>query len=776
MSLVNSDNPFYSPSLIVFSSDGVASYDLGAFPSDTITFGRAGDNDIVINSPLVSRRHGYIMRDGNSYVIVNDPESTNGLLFQERLIPQVELRDGDSIRIDRIVRGTDESAFCEPERDPDGVLLLFTLSLEEDDWQEVPVGRQSLIRIGRDRSCDVHIAQASVSRIHALIEKRDGGWTISDNGSTNGVLLNGRLLNEHMLLHEKDVIVVGGVKIVFTSRALYYHAARRGISVEARDVSRTVSHGKLTICDHANLFIRGGELVALIGGSGAGKTTLMNCLCGYTKPTEGEIYVGGEDLYRNLSHFRQIIGYVPQADIVFDNLTVRDMLRYSARLRLPADTTAEEREARIAEVLAMTELTGKEDTPIRRLSGGQKKRVSIAVELIPDPDLLFLDEPTSGLDPETERSLMGSLKRMARAGKTVILVTHSTLQLQLCDKIAFMGKGGRMCFFGGFSEALDFFGVNDIVDVYRMMTEDSAALKERYDELSRQVGNSDLGRPQEKIKKPRTKGALRQLGILTARNLKLLFNDGPRLALMFLQAPLLAVLIWLVSDGKQFEQYDMTYSILFALACSAFWLGTLNAIQEVCKERVILRREYMTGEKLGSYLASKFLLMAVVSLVQAALLIGVFALIVGYPEEGLILPPVWELMATTALTILAAATMGLFVSCLFKNADRAMTLAPLLLMPQILFSGVVFKIRDEIKAVSWFVTCRWAMKGYGATADLNALPTSMMQEGIPMARTMEEFFDHTKENLLESWGLLALFVIAFLILGRIALENVKKEQ
>ena len=194
-------------------------------------------------------------------------------------------------------------------------------------------------------------------------------------------------------------------------------------------------------------------------------------MCGYLQPTQGEVYINGVNLYQNFDSLKKLIGYVPQSDIVYDNLTLHDMLLYTAKLRLPKDTTPTEREAAITRAIDMVELPEKRDSLIKSLSGGQRKRASIAVELLSDPNLLFLDEPASGLDPGTERNLMQSLRKMADGGKTVILVTHSTLQLKMCDKIVFMGKGGNLCFFGSYAEALTFFGVSDIVDVYNMITE-----------------------------------------------------------------------------------------------------------------------------------------------------------------------------------------------------------------------------------------------------------------------------------------------------------------
>ena len=234
---------------------------------------------------------------------------------------------------------------------------------------------------------------------------------------------------------------------------------------------------------------------------------------------------------------------------------------------------------------------------------------------------------------------MQSLRAMTDGGKTVILVTHSTLQLRLCDKIVFMGKGGNLCFFGSYDDALEFFGVSDIVDVYNMITDNAMEWREKYD---RTQAPAVSGRPAAGRIPPVKGEKTLQLPVLCSRYVKLVANDRQRLLLLLAQAPALALLISLVADGQQFEQYDMTKSLLFALSCSAFWVGMLNAIQEVCKERSILKREYMAGLSLNEYILSKILVLGVLCLIQSALIVGVFAMSVGLPEEGLFLPPMIE--------------------------------------------------------------------------------------------------------------------------------------
>ena len=253
-------------------------------------------------------------------------------------------------------------------------------------------------------------------------------------------------------------------------------------------------------------------------------------------------------------------------------------------------------------------------------------------------------------------------------------------------------------------------------------------------------------------------------------------NDRQRLLLLLVQAPLLALLISLVADGKQFEQYEMTKSLLFALSCCAFWIGMLNAIQEVCKERSILKREYMTGLSLNAYILSKILVLGGLCLIQSLMVTGVFGALVGLPDNGVFLPAALEIFLTTFLTALSAAAMGLFVSALFNNADRAMTVAPILLMPQILFSGLIFKLSGATEIISWAAICRWSMEGYGTTANLNGLPLKLQQEGVAIPHDAEAFFDFSAAHLLGDWGILVVFTVLFLVLARVVLSKVGKEK
>ena len=736
---------------------------LAEFNKSVITFGREQDNDIVLSSPLVSRKHGRFVRMGGKWKI-EDSDSLNGLIYNNTGVKIKELNDGDLIRIDDNMEAMEE-----------GVLLLFSSAESANRWTTIPLNGQQEITIGREEGNSIVLPHISVSKRHARIIKENGNYFIVDNGSTNGVVVNNVRITGKVRLHEKDVIVITNSKLIFTGAAISYCCFKNGISVDASDIviERGKGKKKFITCNHVNLNIKPGELVAVIGGSGAGKSTILNCLCGYLEPSQGEVYINGVNLYKNFDSLKKLVGYVPQSDIVYDNLTLYDMLLYTSRLRLPGDISPSEREAAIQRAIDMVELPEKKNSLIKALSGGQRKRASIAVELLSDPNLLFLDEPASGLDPGTERNLMHSLREMADGGKTVILVTHSTLQLKLCDKIVFMGKGGNLCFYGSYDEALSFFGVSDVVDVYNMITDHAKEWSTKYAQTVAPAGKIRASvQPSGRAKENK----LKQFAVLCHRYMKLVTNDRQRLLLLMVQAPLLAVLISFVADGQQFEQYEMTKSLLFALSCSAFWVGMLNAIQEICKERTILKREYMTGLSLSAYISSKIFVLGVLCLIQSLLITGVFSAFVGVPEEGIFMNSFLELLLTTFITAVASAAMGLMVSSLFTNADRAMTVAPILLMPQILFSGLIFKLDGATELISWLAVCRFSMEGYGTTANLNELPLKLQQEGVMIPHEAEDFFEYTTGHLLSSWGILLAFTVIFLLLARMVLGKIGKEK
>ncbi|MCL2361836.1 MAG: FHA domain-containing protein [Defluviitaleaceae bacterium] len=750
--------------------DGTSSpieIDLSTITKNTVTIGRGDSTDIKLQSPYASRRHCQIRKENGQYII-EDTDSVNGLILNGYAITHHVIQDGDNIRIDD-GRETTQS----------GVLLSFTRHNTKNGWQTISLVNRMTTTIGRDPSSDVVLDHIGVSKSHAKITAKANKYYLQDNNSTNGIMINGKKVDGKVQLREKDIIIITNSQLIFSNGQLSYCCFNRGFGIQAHNIVKKVKDSEnrkqlKTICNNVSLDINPCEMVAIVGGSGAGKSTIMNCISGYDRATSGSTYVNGIDLYQNYDALKNIIGYVPQQDIVFDNLTVQDMLTYAAKLRLPTDTTERERQSAVANVITTVELTGHENKLIKQLSGGQKKRTSIAVELLSNPTLFFLDEPASGLDPGTEQNLMQTLKLMAASGKTIIFVTHSTLNLQLCDKIIFMGPGGYLCFCGTYQEALRFFNVDDLVYVYNLIKDNPQYYRDMFirgqKAVSPPAGNNSYQKPTAQS------SLLPQTIVLLRRHMRILLNDRKRLGLILLQAPILIFFVWVVEDGNQFEQLDVTRNLLFVLSCAAFWIGMFNSLQEICEERIILKREYMAGLRLDAYILSKLLKMAIICAVLSVILTTAFALLVGLPSQGVVFSPYAEFLITTFFTSLSAAAMGLFVSSVSKNADKATSYVPFLLMPQIIFSGIVFRMEGAAEIFSWLTICRFSVAGYGTTSNLNSLPTRLQQAGFDIPREAENFFSYTSSNFAFNIAILCLFVVVFSVLARLALQKIGNEK
>lgn len=729
--------------------------DLRQFQKQFITFGRSPENDIILKSDLVSRQHGYFQLDANGCTLV-DNMSSNGITVNGQRIRTKLLVEGDQIKIDRFSSSMKE-----------GVLFLFGTKKEPVVWRSITLYDKKQVTIGRSPSCDIVLDHMSVSKVHAYIENTGNGFTLRDNNSMNGIYVNGKRMNGAHQLQEKDVIVITNSRLLYSDGVLNYCCFTNGIGVEALDIVKKVRSGKgeKIISNHITLSISPCSFTGIIGGSGAGKTTFMNCLSGYNRATEGHVLINGVDLYENYDSFKSIIGYVPQQDIIHSNLPLREMLEYAAKLRMPLDSTEEERKKRVRDVINTVELAGHEETMINLLSGGQRKRASIAVELLSDPKLFFLDEPSSGLDPGTEKNLMKTMHTMAQQGITIILITHTIQNINLFDKIIFLGKGGNLCFYGSPQTATSFFGVEHLSDAYMLTETNSEELKNRFLSSGMMPAAVSSAEKQETIHSvpesadKKLKIIISHTATLSVRYAKLLINDYQRMLLLLLQPPLLAFLISLTKDGNEYKYRTITMSILFAFACSGFWIGVLNAIQEICKEKVILKRENMAGLSLFAYVTSKMLVLTLLCAIQSLLLMLSFSVMVGLPENGILISPFPEMLLTIFLTALSATALGLLVSSFFDNPDRALVVAPLLIMPQILFSGILFELDGIKNTLSYFTTCRWAMKAFGITVNLNELP-DIIQGEVPMeVTTFKEIFDYTAGNMYLAWEALLLMAV-----------------
>ncbi len=734
-----------------------AVFDLDSFGKETVRLGRgpvhggtgAVSNDIAIPNEIafVSRAHCTFYQSEGHWFIFDD-NSANGLNFNGVKIFSQMMSDGDKYYIGKSVEERLVIAFSYGEAGAAEPIDKFALN---------PNGKYV---IGRDASCNLVLDHPSVSRWHCIITGINGEYYAEDNNSTNGMILNGVQLRGRMKLNQMDKITIADTTLIYTDGMLYKQTLKSGVSVSVRNIYKKVKtkRGEKFITNGVNLNIEPGEFVAIVGGSGAGKTTLLNCISGMAEFSAGDIFINGESIKTNERSLRSLMGYVPQNDIVYDNLTLERMLMYSAKLRMPVDTTAAEIQDKIDETLELVELTDHRTTMISRLSGGQKKRASIAVELLASPRLFFLDEPSSGLDPGTEKHLMQMLKKLSETGKTVIMVTHTVQNINVCDRLICMGNGGYLCYSGDPTGALEFFGKEDMIDIYDDLNENSKAVSERFnaeEEKRRPGGNEGF---EEKIV-PKARYAFvprkffKQFFVMTARYAEIILNSRSRL-LMLISMPIaltFLVCIAFQADGNIYNYLGLavdrdclpflvagdTMKLLFAFSCAAFWIGIFNSVQEISKERNIFEREKFTGVRAVPYVLSKFVIIGFICLVQSIIMQLLFnffsnttatvdgnidsvtAQAIHMNEKGIVFSSLpMELFFTTFFCVMSAMCLGLLISSAASN-DLALILCPVFLLPQILFSGVASTLSGITETISKIVPCRWACIAYFASSALN---------------------------------------------------------
>jgi ABC-type multidrug transport system ATPase subunit/pSer/pThr/pTyr-binding forkhead associated (FHA) protein len=710
-------------------------------PSETLTIGRDPDNGLVLPDARVSRHHGRLSWSGGAWWL-EDLASANGTF-------------AGGYRIDRIpIDGEIRALLGHPEEGVPVDLEPVPSPLEGEgegggtggaaadplsEFGPVTATHQVSrgVTIGRAPDNQVVIGELTVSRHHAVLSGTpDGGYELVDLKSHNGTYVNGRRI-ERVRVRESDVVGIGTTNFRLRNGSLEEYA--RAGEVSFQSVGLTVWAGQAVLLSQISFKIPNRSFLAAVGPSGAGKSTLLGALAGFRPAQQGQVLYGGRNLYACYEEFRQRIGYVPQDDILHPQLTVRRALQYAAELRFPPDVSRGERERRIDEVMGELHLGERAGLRIDRLSGGQRKRVSIALELLTRPSLLFLDEPTSGLDPGLELELMQLLRELADGGRTVIVVTHSVQSLDLCDRVLFLAAGGKMAYFGPSQEALSFFEQISFAAVFsdlegkrdfdfRKRFEESEAYLVYVREPVAQLEIGDADHSGLAADPPRHRW-WRQLSTLTRRYLAVIASDRANTILILAQAPLLAVIVALAVDPDGFavsrpDAMSAGLTAIFFLTVCVTYMGLGNSIREVVKELPIYARERMIGLSSTAYLTSKVIVLGSVTVAQAAVLVWVGALRQGGAGHGALLPDLrLELWVAISAAGLAAMGLGLLISAAVSRADKALTLLPLLLVPQLVLASADLRVQDKpvLNQLSYISSAQWGYAAAASTINLNQL-------------------------------------------------------
>jgi ABC transport system ATP-binding/permease protein len=761
-------------------------------PGAACQLGRAPESGIVFTDSRVSWEHAVLLMDRGTW-FVQDRGSTNGTFVDGRKIDRFELTADCIVRLGNAADGPQvHCSLARPvqpgpppsppsQRAPQGASFQQPPAGASLGWSRVDVRPTAVIRaartlrIGRADDNDIVVTDLSVSRHHAELRNIDGRSEIVDLSSHNGTFLNGERVHR-AFFSEADIVGVGSATFRLVGDELREFIDKGDVSLVAQDL--TVRMGNQVLLDHVSFPIGERSLVAVIGPSGAGKTTLLRALTGVRPATEGAVLYDNRDLYAHYAELRHRIGLVPQEDVIYQQLTPRQSLGYAAEMRFPGDTSPDERNNRVQEVideLKLMQTTKDQPEPpadmlAASLSGGQKKRVSIALELLTKPSVLFLDEPTSSLDVELKEDVVDSMRELAKDGRTIIMVTHDLEYLDKCDRVLVLMPGGRMAFYGPSAEGLDYFGKTRWVEVYRAFHHESerdwvtefrqSSCYQKYVARGLTAPAPDAARGVTKPP-PAPRSRLAQLAILSRRYATLIAADRSFLIWLAVLPVVLGALIRLSAGGAGLAGPDngnAQTTLLFLVIIAAF-TGGFSSVRELIKERTMYHRERMAGLSAASYLFSKVVVLGCIAGLQAILLVLIGVAGGPMPAHGAVLTslPLVELMLGVAFLAITSMALGLLVSALVSSSDKTMTVLVMLSIGQVMLSGGVLPLKTGLRQLAYLAPARWGFAATAATVNLNQIS--------PPGIKTDPSWAHTPGAWLTAMGMQLLLMAVFVLIA-----------
>ena len=633
---------------------------------------------------------------------------------------------------------------------PIGGTILSTPDLLAEITLDKPIVLSGTQFFGRDLSkASICLDHPQVSRIHAQIQKTSGNVIITDLRSANGTFVNGKRIDSPKALELGDRIDIGPYSLQFDGSNLIPASRAGNIEIMAWNLSRVLSSGRVLL-DNITFLIKPKEMVALIGPSGSGKTTLLSALSARQPADSGAVFLNKRDLYSNYENLKQDMVLVPQKELLFEQLTVDRMLFYTAKLRLPPDTSEREIKILVDEMLETTKMTHHRSTVISRLSDGQRKRVVLANELLSKPSLIFLDEVTSGLDEQSDKDLMQLFKSLSEGGKTIVCITHSLGQIEAtCHLVCILTEGGKLAFLGSPAEALIYFKIPKLGDIYQILSQKepsfwqevflSSIEYQKY--IKDRIPQSASIQPINVITRSKSFNEIineniRQIRILFLRQSECIVSDFKSLAALVAQPILVSLLLLILFQdvGKNItlqSTIDITH-LFFLAQISCFWFGCNNASKEIIKDRNMFRRERDFNLGVMSFYLSKLIFFSLVSCCQAFLVLSFMWYFCSPPGSILMICLILFLQA------IAGTVLGLAISVYSNTESTAVNLIPLALIPQIILSGL---IAAPLKGIALtisklFVTCYW-----GYQAMISVIPDKVAADaGISQENTIEIIF------------------------------------
>ena len=709
-----------------------------------VVVGRDESCDVIVQGPRVSRRHLVIEVLGDDAGWVLTDESANGTFGSAGRVHQVS---GTEMVVAALgsAQGPVLIVSDDPQLNASAVIAGFAATDPEGSSPASSLGVSGnltmlagVTRFGRAGDNNVVLTGALASAHHAHVHRDGTVLEVIDLASARGTYVNGVRVTRARLV-VGDRVAMGGSVFVATGEGLLAPVVESaGVSLEARGV--TVRVGELTLLDDVSFLLPARSVLAVVGPSGSGKSTLLGALTGFAPANAGRVLVAGLDLYEQYDELRFQVGLVPQADLVPAQLQVRDALDFAARLRFPGDVNATDRATRVDEVIEDLGLSQRAGLRIDRLSGGQRKRVSVALEMLTKPSLLFLDEPTSGLDPGLDRQVMVLLREMADDGRTVVVVTHSVENLALADYLLVLAAGGHVAYFGPPVGAPEYFGVPDMPSVFLAL--ESAPGPEwtrRWrDSVHRASTGTRTGTGSQastptveassvlRVSHPR--GTWSQFLTLTARNIKVIAADRTYAALLMVLPLVLAATGFLVGNAAGLSADEITgfnpeaRLLLLVMVLGSVFTGAATSIQELVKDRVIYQRERAVGLSRVAYVGSKAIVLGVIAALQGF----VFAILslIGRPgpADPLILPGNLDIAIIVVAATVTSCMLGLVLSAFLPTRDAALPALVIATMVQVVFSGAIpLRFTALLDAIGWAMPGYWEFRAMASSVDLDAL-------------------------------------------------------
>ncbi|RIQ11688.1 ATP-binding cassette domain-containing protein [Jiangella rhizosphaerae] len=748
-----------------------------------VRIGRSAAANVVVPESRVSRRH--LVASYDAGWVVRDEGSSGGTW-----------RDG--VQIDEVpVDGAVDLALGGPSG------TVVSLATGPDGAPPRPPGT---IRVGRAPDNDIVIDDLLTARYHARLTPNDGGWFLEDLDKHHQTFVRGADV-ETAQLREGDIVTFGKVRYVVTADGvLPVPDSPSSGGLDVTDVHYALPGGKV-LTSGVSLDVAGPRLVALIGPSGSGKSTLLRLISGELEPSRGSVRYQGIDPHRQQEEVHGRIGVVPQHTIAHAQLTARKALQYAAELRLSQDTTAAERRRRVDDVLAELSLSEHADIPVRRMSGGQQRRLAIAFELLTRPSLLILDEPTAGLDPALVRQIMAGLRELADGGRQVIVTTHDLAHLDLCDDVLIMLPGGRVEYFGPPDGIAAHFGTGDWADIFERLNAATPpppppaaagpGLREWLHRLNPLTwldrlsgyGRPDAGDPAANARRlarlgtaagPRAAGQTpeivgpqaidqrrrrQQAWVLIRRQLRLIWADRGYAGFLLALPMVLALLTFAIPDetglGRPADPRSTeAMRLLVVLVVGAAFMGMAATVRDLVAERRIFRHERAAGLMPDAYLAAKIAVFCGVVVVQTLILLRLVYWFRAGPEDGVLVGAgnVEVGVALTA-TAIVSALLGLLISALVATPEQTMPPLVVAIMAQLVLCGGLIEVTGQavVSQLSWLVPSRW---GYAAAAS-----TVNVTELVPNAPD-DALWSHNAVAWLGALLALALLGAAYAWLAR----------